>query len=55
MRLRRYLERLRDIIYSRQEIEVEYLRVEEVLPDRLGAIGGRFASTMIRYWHSMRQ
>lgn len=41
MRLRRYLERLRDTIYSRQEIEVEYLRVEEVLADRLGAIEGR--------------
>jgi hypothetical protein len=41
MRLRQYLERLRDTIYSRREIEVEYLRVEEVLPDRLGAIGGR--------------
>jgi hypothetical protein len=41
MRLRQYLERLRDTIYSRREIEVEYLRVEEVLPGRLGAIGGR--------------
>ena len=41
MRLRQYLERLRDTIYSRREIEVEYLRVEEVLSDRLGAMGGR--------------
>lgn len=41
MRLRRYLERLRDTIYSRREIEVEYIRVEEVLADRLGAIEGR--------------
>ncbi|MFQ5813483.1 MAG: DUF6516 family protein [Anaerolineae bacterium] len=41
MRLRRYLERLRDTIYSRRELEVEYLRVEEVLADRLGAIEGR--------------
>jgi hypothetical protein len=41
MRLRQYLERLRDTIYSRREIEVEYLRVEEVLPDCLGAIEGR--------------
>jgi hypothetical protein len=41
MRLRQYLERLRDTIYSRREIEVEHLRVEEILPDRLGAIGGR--------------
>ena len=42
MRLGRYLERLRDTIYSRREIRVEYLRVEEVLPGRLGAIEGRF-------------
>ena len=41
MRLGRYLERLRDTIYSRREIEVEYLRVVEVLADRLGAIEGR--------------
>ena len=41
MRLRRYLERLRDTIYSRREIHVEYFRVEEVLSDRLGAIEGR--------------
>ncbi len=41
MRLGRYLERLRDTICSRREIEVEYLRVEEVLADRLGAIEGR--------------
>jgi hypothetical protein len=39
--LRRYLERLRDTIYSRQEIKVEYLRVQEALSDRLGAIEGR--------------
>jgi len=39
--LRRYLERLRDTIYSRQEIKVEHLRVQEVLSDRLGAIEGR--------------
>ena len=42
MRLGRYLERLRDTIYSRREIRVEYLRVEEVLAGRLGAIEGRF-------------
>jgi hypothetical protein len=41
MRLRQYLERLRDTIYSRREIEVEYLRVVEVLADCLGAIEGR--------------
>ena len=41
MRLRRYLERLHDTIYSRREIEVKYLRIEEVLADRLGAIEGR--------------
>jgi hypothetical protein len=41
MRLGRYLERLRDTICSRREIEVEYLRFEEVLADRLGAIEGR--------------
>jgi len=41
MRLRRYLERLHDTIYSRREIKVEYFRVEEVLADRLGAIEGR--------------
>lgn len=41
MSLRRYLERLRDTIYSRQEIKVEYLRVQEALSDRLGAIEGR--------------
>ena len=41
MRLGRYLERLRDTICSRREIEVEYLRIEEVLADRLGAIEGR--------------
>ena len=41
MSLRRYLERLHDTIYSRREIEVKYLRIEEVLADRLGAIEGR--------------
>lgn len=41
MRLRRYLERLHNTIYSRREIHVEYFRVEEVLSDRLGAIAGR--------------
>ena len=46
MRLRRYLERLRDTICARREITVEYLRVEEILPDRLGAIGGR-----LRFYH----
>ena len=41
MRLRRYLERLRDTIYSRREIHVEYFRIAEVLSDRLSAIEGR--------------
>ncbi len=41
MRLRRYLERLRNTIYSRQEIYVEHLGIEEVLVDHLGAIRGR--------------
>lgn len=41
MRLKRHLRRVQDTIYSRREIEVEYLRVEEVLPDRMGAIEGR--------------
>jgi len=41
VRLRRYLRRLQDTIYSRREIEVEHLRIEEMLPDRMGAIEGR--------------
>ena len=41
MRLKRHLERLRDTIHSRREIHVECFRIEEVLPDRLGAVEGR--------------
>lgn len=41
MRLRQYLERLCATIYSRREIHVEHLRIEEILPNHLGAIEGR--------------
>ena len=41
MRLKRHLRRLQDTIYSRREIEVEHLRIEEALPDRMGAIESR--------------
>ena len=41
MRLRSHLERVRDTIYSRRELVVERLRVEELSPGRLGAVEGR--------------
>jgi hypothetical protein len=41
MRLQRYLERLFDTVHSRHEIDVEVLRIEEVLVGRLAVAEGR--------------
>jgi hypothetical protein len=41
MKLRQHLTRIQNILYSRQEINVEFFRVEELVPGREGIIAGR--------------
>ncbi len=45
MYFKRYIDLLRDIIYSRRDLEVEYLQIEEFIPNREGAIEGK-----LRFW-----
>jgi hypothetical protein len=45
MRLRNYLFWVYTILDARQEIEVEYLLIQETIPDREGIIDGR-----LRFW-----
>lgn len=45
MRLRQHLNLIQDILYSRQEISIEFFRVEEIVPGREGIIEGR-----LRFW-----
>lgn len=45
MKLRQHLNRIQNILYSRQEINVEFFRVEELVPGREGIIAGR-----MRFW-----
>jgi hypothetical protein len=45
MRLRVYLNRVYTILDARQEITIEFLRIEEVVPGREGMIEGR-----LRFW-----
>ena len=45
MRLKRYLGRIQNILYSRKEISIELFRVKEIVPDQAGIIEGR-----LRFW-----
>lgn len=45
MRLQRYLERLHTILTSRQELVLEYLHIDEIIPGQVGMIEGR-----LRFW-----
>jgi hypothetical protein len=51
MRLKRYLSRIQNILYSRKEITIEYFRVREIVPDQAGIIEGRLRSGMIHFWN----
>jgi len=45
MRLQRYLDRLHTILTSRQELVLEYLHIDEIVPGQVGMIEGR-----LRFW-----
>lgn len=45
MPLRRYLDRLHTILISRDELILEFLHIDEVVPDQAGIIDGR-----LRFW-----
>lgn len=45
MRLRRYLDRLHTILTSRDELILEFLHIDEIVPDQAGIIDGR-----LRFW-----
>ncbi|HEX6386053.1 MAG TPA: DUF6516 family protein [Anaerolineae bacterium] len=45
MKLRRHLERVQNILYSRREITIEFFRGREFVPNREGVVAGR-----LRFW-----
>lgn len=45
MRLDQYLDRIQNILYSRQEIIIEHLQITETVPDQKGLVYAR-----LRFW-----